>query len=963
MGENPGIEIELPIDQGEQAHQPTPKNLLAQDVYKKIVEHLHHSLGKTPSLDSQSDDLDDYRSHEAILIDGGRGTGKSSVLVNLTTYLKDDKDLLILKPLDPTLLENGDDLLLNVIVAALMRDKTVRSALQNHEKEAEAFYEQLHKLGAALEGIQKQKEQYGLDKLRAFMGNQSLAENVHLLLKKTLLLTRRKLVVLPIDDVDTSLQLAFENIEVVRKYLTSPFVVPLISGDLSLYDEVIWREFHGRLTHQKAAIEKEAQTRAKDLAEEYQRKVLPLPRRIKLPALTSYLQNQKIILTDKGSKIFPLAMLQHWLDALLNERVNGEENSRLENPLQTVREMTQFINGCKHLIPTLKDHLGPDMGIYSPQTHPSMLRRILFMPLDIALAVQEFEEDIKKAATFDNEPHRRDGRTGKERAYRALGARTANTPEKLKNDLSPYIQQWQKVISDYFQYHRKGGAVYFTAFTNEKWNAENNDGKKTSVLAHDMFQPLEQNNKKYEYFDSISGINKIWSEIFSPIVPQAWIERIPESTILPFPVPEKGQRIHAKPSSSWSLSPYVPEHLQGKAELARQLLVHWSFYSPNQRANLVFHGRIFELIIASLVRDISELEITEILNRPPFHSIPALAHTKTINLSEAFDATEDESREETSTEDALKGDQETAEAIANLANEINEWRRKNNILVPHSWLIHNILNKAFNQISIFSTNKKPNNPSLFEIIDSGMRMFNSVWSAFGSFEKGEVFGLPRVIAYVNMSNSSNNFEQHAHYRQNILPFLQKINDRGQHHDFKTGSYTFSLESHPLRTMFRELLNNNQKQHPSNTNKSENETERTVIIRRSSAGKITAITPIEILTTATTEQIKKATTPQKTTSTGDNNSASTQLNKIIISTARQQAVTLKINTLKSLSTASMEKFLDAVYDQCRGSLKKEFNGVMDGSKKVSPGTPQRYLRYVYEQYKERLNSKNFETGPA
>lgn len=959
MGENPGIEIELPIDQGEQAHQPTPKNLLAQDVYKKIVEHLKNSLGKTPSLDSRSDDLDDYRSHEAILIEGGRGTGKSSVLVNLTTYLEGDKDLLILKPLDPTLLENGDDLLLNVIVAALMRDKTVRSALQNDEKQAEAFYEQLHKLGTALEGIQKQKEQYGLDKLRAFMGNQSLAENVHLLLKKTLLLTQRKLVILPIDDVDTSLQLAFENIEVVRKYLTSPFVVPLISGDLSLYDEVIWREFHGRLTHKKAAIEEEAQARAKDLAEEYQRKVLPLPRRIKLPALTSYLQNPKIILTDNGSKLFPLAMLQFWLDALLNERVNGEENSRLETPLQTVREMTQFINGCKHLIPTLKDHLGLDLNNCLPQILPTMLKRLLFMPLDIAEAVQTFEDDLNKAVTVER--HRRDGRTGKERAYRLLGANIEEIPEKLKSDLPPYIQQWQKVISDYFQYHRKGGTVYFTSFTNERWRAENTDIKKQSVLAYDMFQPLEQNNKKYEYFESISGINKTWSEIFSPVVPQAWIERIPKSTILSFPVPEKGQRIHVKPSSSWSLNAYVPEQMQGKAEVARQLLVHWSFFSPNQRANLIFHGRIFELIIASLVRDISEIEITEIINRPPFHSISALAHTNTLNLSEAFDVVEDESREESSTEDTFRGDLETTETISRLAIEINDWRRQNNIQVPHSWLIHNVMNKAFNQISIFSTNKKPNNPSLFDIIDSGMRMFNSIWSAFGSFEKGEVFGLPRIIAYVNMSSSSINFEQHAHYRQNILLFLQKINDKGDHHNFKTGSYTFALESHPLRALLRDLLSNNQKQQKSNTIK--NDIERKVPTK----GSLFPLKATPVTGTVAQNLIRKLESLENptaiaTTNKNKNTPTSTKLNRIINTTARQQGLTLKISTIKSLNTSAMLNFLNTVSKQCEGLVKKEFLKVLRGEKQVEPGTPQRHLRYMHEQYQLRKKSGS-KPGPV
>jgi len=931
MAESNSIEIELPIDQGEQAYQRTAKTLLAQDVYQKIAEHLKTSRNKTPDPKSQADDLDNYRSHEAILIDGGRGTGKSSVLVNLATYLENDKDLVILKPVDPTLLENGDDLLLNVIVAALMRDDTVRKALQNNERDAEAFYEQLHKLGAALEGIQKQKEQYGLDKLRAFMGNQSLAEHVHLLLKTTLSLTSRKLVVLPIDDVDTSLQLAFDNIEVVRKYLTSPFIVPLISGDLSLYDEVIWREFHKRLTHKKAAIEESAALRAKDLAEEYQRKVLPLPRRIKLPALTSYLQNQKIILTNQDSKVFPLAVLQYWLNALLNERVNGEENSRLEFPLQTVREMTQFINACKDLIPALKDHLNLDLNNYSTLILPTMLKRLLFMPMGIAQAVQKFEEEYNKA-TFSSEPHTRDIRSGKERAYKALGKNTEDVHEVLKDDFRPYIQQWYKVIANYFQYHRKGGAAYFTAFTNEQWLAENNDVQKTSVLAHDLFQPLEQSNKKYENFELITGVKKTWAEALN-LLPQAWIERIPESTVLSFPVPESGQRIHFKPSFSWSLNPYTPENLQGNAELARQLLVHWSFFSPSQRANLVFHGRIFEVVVASLVRDISEVEISEIINRPPFHSMAAIAHTDTLNLSEAFDAAEDEPKDKMSTDEALEGDQKTKEAISDLSKKINNWRQQNSIQIPHSWLIYNVMNKAFSQIGIISSNKKTTNQSPIEIIDSGMRMFNSIWSAFGNFEKGETFGLPRIIAYVNMSSSSSNFEQHMHYRQNVLPFLQKINDKESHHNFKTGSYTFALESHPLRALLQELLINFT--NPTKSETDTNNTRRKIVIRRarptSPAPKSAAI-------------------------------VSTRLNRLINSTAAEFNLILNNETIRALDTVTLIRFINTINGQCDNALKKEFHSILNG-KKVPSSTPRRYLQFMYEQVMARENAKSSETGPA
>lgn len=931
MAESNSIEIELPIDQGEQAYQPTAKTLLAQDVYQKIADHLKTSRNKTPSPESQAEDLDNYRSHEAILIDGGRGTGKSSVLVNLATYLENDKDLLILKPVDPTLLENGDDLLLNVIVAALMRDDTVRRALQNNERGAEAFYEQLHKLGAALEGIQKQKEQYGLDKLRAFMGNQSLAEHVHLLLKTTLLLTARKLVVLPIDDVDTSLQLAFDNIEVVRKYLTSPFIVPLISGDLSLYDEVIWREFHKRLTHKKAAIEESAAFRAKDLAEEYQRKVLPLPRRIKLPALTSYLQNQKIILTSQSSKIFPLATLQHWFNALLNERINGEETSRLELPLQSVREMTQLINACKHLIPKLKEHLDLDINNVPPPILPTMLKRLLFMPLGVAEAVQEFEQDYN-IATTGTEPDTRDARTGRERAYRALGKNTEKFYQNPKDDFAPYIQQWYKVIADYFQYHRKGGATYFIAATNEKWLSDNNNTKKTSVLAHDLFQPQKQNNKNYVNFESTTGIKNNWSEIFFNLVPQAWIERIPESTILSFPTPEKGQRVLFKPSSSWSFNSYISENLNGKAELVRQILVHFSFYSHNQRANMVSHGRVFELIVASLVRDISESDISDIIHRPPFHSIAALAHTNTLNLSEAFDISEDDSKDETGMEYAIGNDHKSKATIFNLAKDINEWRLQHITRAPHSWLIYNVMIKAFNQINASSNNKKLNISSPIDLIDSGMRMFNSIWSAFGSFEKGETFGLPRVIAYVSMSSSSKNFEQHAHYRQNILPFLQRINDKEPHHNFRTGSLTYALESHPLRALLQEVLNNIREQPNSDT--STNDIGRNV-------------------------PVKKSRTTKPATSTV---SASTRLNRIINETAKKFELTLKYSSIKALDTDTMLQFIRSVYAECDRPLVNEFNSVING-KKVLTGTPRRYLQYMHEHYQLRKKEISSETGPA
>ncbi|NHZ91041.1 hypothetical protein F2P45_18755, partial [Massilia sp. CCM 8733] len=173
----------FPIDQSEQAKQAKAEHLLARDVYAKIGDMLERGLARAiPAEDS--DDLDEHRAHEAILLQGARGTGKSAILVNLELYLQQWRadmvhKLLILKPIDPTLLEDGDELFLNIFIAALVRDKQIKSRLDRGGKEAEDFYDQLDRLASAIEGAQTQHDKQGMDKVRAVIGSASIAGHVH----------------------------------------------------------------------------------------------------------------------------------------------------------------------------------------------------------------------------------------------------------------------------------------------------------------------------------------------------------------------------------------------------------------------------------------------------------------------------------------------------------------------------------------------------------------------------------------------------------------------------------------------------------------------------------------------------------------------------------------------------------------------------------------------------------------
>jgi len=292
--------IFFPLAQTENAAHQSHETLLPVDIYAK----LHETIRAAADLNDRNQRvsvLAQQRTHRAVLIDGARGTGKSSILVNLETYLRStDQKLLnrvhIFKPVDPTLLEDHDDLFLNVIVAAILSDETVRNEQIRDADGRHQLQNQLQSLGHALASMQSQREQQGLDKIRSFIGNQQLVEEVHKFFDAVRNLIGKDLLVLTIDDVDTSLNRAFENLEVVRRYLVTPCVLPIISGDQDLYYEVTWRDFHGRLLKDSNYRKGEAYDRAVALAIEYQRKILPLQYRLRTPSVPDYLQNDDILL-------------------------------------------------------------------------------------------------------------------------------------------------------------------------------------------------------------------------------------------------------------------------------------------------------------------------------------------------------------------------------------------------------------------------------------------------------------------------------------------------------------------------------------------------------------------------------------------------------------------------------------------------------------------------------------------
>lgn len=834
----------IPLNAGESAVLPDANTLLPRnEVYEPLAQMIIDAVKKTKAAKGKL--LNELREHNAISIDGARGTGKTAVLVNLKSYLKDQdvlKDVHILDPVDPTLLEDGDSLFLHIMVAAVLHDKDVKEAQRREPNKARNLNQVLEKLAQSLESVETQKDRHGMDKVRAMYSNKQLADCVQDFFHEVLGLLEKKLLILPIDDVDTSLNRAFENLEIVRRYLATPYVLPIVCGDRELYNDVTWRDFHGRLIKDSSYHDEEAYKRAVELAAEYQRKILPFPRRLTMPQVSKYWQqNENIYLRDEQqAEVMPLRNFISWLEIFLTGPVNGSEGSRLPLPIPSIRALSQLVRHCQDLIPELP-------GAIRTAKNELEVRRIWQMATtsladmaafhskhqflgkskkpDYAEAYKEFSEKVKNSPTVH---------------YTYGNSRQGDESRDWikRNDLP------QK-LADYFCFEPKGGAAYLILLAKlhwQNWSGVHSSARRHSILDTPLFQPLAHASAKFERFDKADDLSA-WSALLDKRLPGEWLAGIKsQKTILPYPVAEIG----VNSSKEWYEKTIHKLEIdeqdvdkKNKAIFLISLMAQHNFYTNAKQTILLNIGRVFELLIASICGPLSVEDINEILSRAPFFSTAALAPTKTITIDEK-DGKPTSAADE-GAEEAQDEEHDVILMVEKLHQEIEEWRHKYNFdqIELSPWLVYKVFNKVFSQVASsekVSTGMK----DIGRALNMAAHTFYATWFAFGSFEKGELFGLSNVVATTNINPENlKNYEQHDQFKVNILPFSPTPNQLANKDDYFEQKSTFGqqarvvshvLAEHPLKQWIDEVIklkwpkeesvavNKNQKNSSRNTSK-------------------------------------------------------------------------------------------------------------------------------------------------
>ncbi|ALU44889.1 hypothetical protein [Pseudoalteromonas rubra] len=252
-------------------------------------------------------------------------------------------------------------------------------------------------------------------------------------------------------------------------------------------------------------------------------------------------------------------------------------------------------------------------------------------------------------------------------------------------------------------------------------------------------------------------------------------------------------------------NPEQNANVADKAILLISLCTQRYFFERAKQSDMLNIGRLFEIIIASLVYTPKLEDLERVIRQAPFHSASALAPANTLIVDEE----DNESNEESNDGELRQPDRSINVLLPQLTLEIEKWRNEYKVdqLNLSPWLVYQVFNKVFNQgirDKVYVNDSTNANLAVQAIAKS----FYLIWSAFGSFEKGRLFGLPEVVATNNLK-SAKNFESNDHFNLNIRPFSPTKSSRTVAERERFGelsrTVTYVLSRHPLRAWIEDVV--------------------------------------------------------------------------------------------------------------------------------------------------------------
>ncbi|APS28862.1 hypothetical protein NC16_03595 [Pectobacterium brasiliense] len=318
------------------------------------------------------------RRNNTIFVNGQRGTGKTTFLnAVLDFYSKNENGICPLAFIDPTLIETHQNIIVDIVVKfKQLYDESLKycsAQEQYHELNTylEKMAEGLRLLGEQKNNHSKHDDAWFLSQaLKNSKNGQCLEERFHQFIDKIATTLNKKLFIIAIDDVDTNTEKAYEILENIRRYLSNPRIVVIISGDVTLYNYIIKNKKLIELTNVYKSKEKDTETErlVGHLTQQYLTKMFPTYQRIELKNIKKI--NNEIGISIESSKEERkkiTVLLEEILTKTLNlkpQNINTNINFLLSQPIRSIIQLLKQITNDKpndeinylpeHLISALK---------------------------------------------------------------------------------------------------------------------------------------------------------------------------------------------------------------------------------------------------------------------------------------------------------------------------------------------------------------------------------------------------------------------------------------------------------------------------------------------------------------------------------------------------------------------------------------------------------------------------------
>jgi hypothetical protein len=296
-----------------------------------------------------------WLSHNAILVTGQRGTGKTVFLRNCEAMwdvhckktLKSQSEIYFLESIDPTMLIEQDNFA-NVIIAQIYSEVETKLNSGNNCNVNEGlksdFYQKLKKLADALGKKEEFEGCSGIDKVLQYKSGINVERYFHDFVESAIKILATEAFALPIDDVDMALDRAYEVVDEVRRLLGCPYIIPIVSGDYSLYEQMVHVHFDEKAYQEKTKNEEliaKGINLSNNLTDAYLTKVFPNQMRISLLPI-NYISPMLYIKTASGEGNY---LYRKYVEALQSQfyPLCSNENILKNWPKpDSARELVQF---------------------------------------------------------------------------------------------------------------------------------------------------------------------------------------------------------------------------------------------------------------------------------------------------------------------------------------------------------------------------------------------------------------------------------------------------------------------------------------------------------------------------------------------------------------------------------------------------------------------------------------------